>query len=1031
MHLKKGTLLPTLLSVIFIVLSVLPAYSQQLRKVTGRVVDETDAPVAGAYIVVKGETRGVMTDNDGRFNIDVSSRDVLVASFLGYEDEEMAVREQNEVIFKLVPVADRLDEAIAVAYGTQRKASVIGSISTVQMEQLASPMGQISTGLAGKLAGVVAMQRTGEPGASAEFWIRGVNTFGANSKPLILVDGVEREMDLVDVEDIASFSILKDATATALYGVRGANGIVLITTRRGAETKPKVNIKLETGFTSPVKLPEMADTEQFIDYVNALYTENGSEAPISEIDKGRYLDQTYDPYLYPSVDWVNSIFKRFAQTHRINMNVTGGTKNIRYYVGGSYYFEDGILNTADNDRYNSQMNFQKFNFRSNVDINITRSTILGLSLSTQYTTKNSPGRALTDILNYTMINTPIVMPLVYPDNVLSEVKNTNNPYNYVNESGFRTIKRNTAQSTISLTQDFSEIITEGLQAKIQMSWDAWNETNLNRGKVPPTYSATGRDADGNLEYIMQDDYKGYMTLTSTNKGWNSLNLEASVLYERVLASAHRVSGMLLFSMRTRDDNVPDHKVRGDEKGDDYLESFPYRNMGLAGRATYSFKDRYFTEFNFGYNGSENFSPGHRFGFFPSFALGYMISNEPFWDGIKSYVNELKFKASWGKIGNDQIGGERRFVYNTTMNTSTGTGANWGKEEAIYLASISTGQSGNPNVGWEEAMKFNAGFELGLFGKVSYMFDFFYDRRSGIFLPQESLPSAVGVLEQKYVNVGQMENSGIDMTLQYDQTFAGGFNLSAKATYTFNRNRRIFDDKPDQIWKYQNTAGFVNNQQRGLIAAGLFTSQEDIDTWPKQSFGVVKPGDIKYVDVNDDGVVDVLDVVPIGYTTVPEINYGFGLSMSWKGIDFSFFFNGVGHVTRIIGGTNFWGGTSTTALQSGQIYKDVALHHWTTDNPDPNAKYPRLSLAKAENNSQNSTFWQRDMSFLRMKNIELGYTLPKKWTKRAGMSAVRFYVQGVNLLTFSKFKLWDPELDANYGNVYPMTKNISLGVNVNF
>ena len=1007
-------------SVLAVLLAILPSFAQQ-KKVVGKVVDETDTPVAGAYIVIKGSTRGAMTDNDGTFSIEASPRDVLVASFLGYEDEEIQVGDRTDIIFKLVPMADRLEEAVAVAYGTQRKASVIGSISSVQMEQLASPMGQISTGLAGKLAGVVAMQRTGEPGASAEFWIRGVNTFGANSKPLILVDGVEREMDLVDVEDIASFSILKDATATALYGVRGANGIVLITTRRGAESRPKVSFKMETGFTSPVKLPEMADTEQFIDYVNTLYTENGAEAPISEADKAKYLIGE-DPYLYPSVDWVNSIFKRQATTHRINMNVTGGTKRIRYYVGGSYYFEDGIFNTAANDRYNAQMNYQKFNFRSNVDINITNSTILGLSLSTQYTTKNAPSRSLSEILNYTMINTPIVMPLIYPDNVLSEVKNTNNPYNYINESGYRTIKRNTAQSTISLTQDFSDIITEGLTAKVQMSWDAWNLTNLNRGKVPPTYSATGRDADGNLQYIIQDDYKGYMTLSSTNDGWNTLNLEASVLYERQFLSAHRVSGMLLFSMRTEDDNVP---------GSNYLESFPYRNMGLAGRATYSYKDRYFGEFNFGYNGSENFSPGHRFGFFPSFALGYMISNEPFWDGIKDYVNELKFKASWGKIGNDQIGGGRRFVYNTTMNTETGTGANWGKEEAIYLASISTGQMGNPNVGWEEAVKFNTGLEITLFRELSYMVDFFYDRRSGIFLQQESLPTAVGVLVQQYVNVGQMENSGVDMTLQYDHRFANGFTMSAKGTYTFNRNMRIYDDKPDQIWKYQNTAGFANNQQRGLVAVGLFSSLEDIAAWPTQTFGPVKPGDIKYLDVNGDGVVDVLDKVPIGYTTIPEINYGFGLSLGWKGFDFSFFFNGVAHVTRIIGGTNFWGGTSTTALQSGQIYKDVALYHWTSDNPDPNAPYPRLSLAKAENNSQASTFWQKDMSFLRLKNFEFGYTLPKNLVRKIGLSTVRFYVQGVNMLTFSKFKLWDPELDADYGNVYPMTKNVSLGLNINF
>ena len=996
------------------------AFAQD-KNVSGVILDETDTGIAGAYVVVKGETRGAMTDDEGRFNISVSPSDVLVASFLGYLDEEVTVGDQTKITIKLVPAANELEEVVKVAYGTQRKASVIGSISTVDMGTLAQPMGNLSTGLAGKLAGVVAMQRTGEPGASAEFWIRGVNTFGENSKPLILVDGVERPMDLVDTEDIASFSILKDATATALYGVRGANGIVLITTRRGEESKPQVNVKLETGFTSPVKVPEMADTEQFIDYMNEVYVDSGSEPLFDAYAKEMHLSGE-DPDLYPSVNWQDAIFKDQAMTQRINVNVTGGTKNVRYYVGGSYYFEDGLFNSLKKDSYSTQMNFRKFNFRTNVDINVTKSTVVGMNISTQFTTRNSPGHSLSDIYSYTLINAPTAMPLRYSDGTLAGVNGTRNPYNDLNECGYVVSNSNNAQTTLSLTQDFSDFVTEGLTARAAISWDATNGTTLNRWITPQTWTATGRNEETDeLEYTLQQKGGGYISLGSApTSGYNTLNFETSVNYERQFAYAHRVSAMFLYNLRTRTNTSPGS----------YIAAFPYKNMGIAGRATYSYKDRYFAEFNFGYNGSENFAPGHRFGFFPSAALGYLVSNEPWWDGIKNVVSHLKLKASYGKIGNDQIGGSRRFAYNSTMNTGA-AGTSWGSTGPSGVGGITTGEVGNPAVAWEEATKSNVGLELDLFNCLKFQGDYFYDYREGIFVRRQSTPSAVGVNVQQYVNIGEMMNSGFDMSLQYDYTFANGLSISARANYTFNRNRLIYNDKPDAIWKYQNEAGFAFNQQRGLVSEGLFTSQEEIDNWPTQTFGPVRVGDIKYKDINGDGQVDTYDMVAIGYTLVPEINYGFGVSLNWKGVDFSVHFSGVDNVTRIVGGTSFYGGAGNTAKVTGNVYKDVALNHWSETNNRADAPYPRVSFMKSENNIQNSTYWLRDMSFVRLKNAELGYTFPKKWTKKAGMSALRIYLSGVNLLTFSDFKLWDPELNGNYGQVYPTTRNITIGLNVNF
>lgn len=1000
------------------------AFAQD-RNVTGVILDETDTGIAGAYVVVKGETRGAMTDDQGRFNISVSPSDVLVASFLGYMDEEVTVGNQTNLTIKLIPQANELEEVVKVAYGTQRKASVIGSISTVDMTTLAQSQGNLSTSLAGKLAGVVAIQKTGEPGASADFWIRGVSTFGANSTPLILVDGVERSMDMVDTEDIASLSILKDASATALYGVRGANGIVLITTRRGAESKPQINIKVETGVTSPVRLPEMASTGEFIDFLNNMYVNSGQQAIFSDYDKEMFLSGS-DPDLYPSVDWVNEVFKNQAMTTKANVSVTGGTKSVRYYVGGSYYLEDGILNTAANDRYDAQMSYQKFNFRTNVDINLTKSTVLGMNLSTQFTVKNSPAAGLDALLQQTMIMTPTAIPLKYSDGTLAAIKGASNPYNLLNEKGYSNASSNVAQSTVSLTQDFSDFVTEGLTARIAFSFDATNTNTLNRNISPKTYRAIGRDeATKALQYEVIDDYAGYITLGTAHSGKRYINFEGSINYERQFAYAHRVSAMVLYSMRSLSYTHPGS----------YIAAFPYKSMGVAARATYSYKDRYFAEFNMGYNGSENFAPGHRFGFFPAVAVGYMMSNEDWWDVIKNVVNTLKIKASYGKVGNDQIGGSRRFAYNTTINTSA-TGAAWGtvpnSSATGYttVGGITTDEEGNAFVEWEEATKANVGIELGLFNDFLLQADLFQDYRDGIFLMRQSTPSAVGLQKDQYVNIGEMLNRGFDMSAQYDHVFANGFSISARANFTFNRNRLIYNDQPSQVEEYLNEVGFAYGQRKGLIACGLFKDQADIESWPTQTFGEVQPGDIKYKDINGDGQVDQYDKVAIGYTTIPEINYGFGLSIGYKGFDASVFFNGVDHVSRQIGGSNLYGASSSPQL-TGQVFKDVAKNHWTVENQNTNAPYPRLGTTRSNNNVQTSDYWTRDMSFLRLKNAEIGYTFPKKWTKKAGIQALRLYVSGTNLLTFSGFKLWDPELDTAYGTKYPITRNISLGLNINF
>ena len=978
-------------------------------KMTGRVLDETKAGVPGATVIVKGSTRGVITGNDGTFSIDVKPTDVIEISYLGYETQSIPVGTKTNIVTELVRKVSELEAVTVVAYGKQRKESIIGAINTIDAGELEVASGSLSSNLAGKLAGIVVMQRTGEPGSSAEFWIRGQSTFGAKTTPLVLVDGIERDMDFVDADDIATFSILKDATATALYGVRGANGIILITTKRGTEmTAPQIRVKAEFGITQPVQLPELANASQWIDYYNELYRDSGStEMPISDYARQMYLSGR-DPDLYPNVDWVNTIFKDLAMTGRVHASVTGGSPKIRYYVSASYYTEGGMFNVADNDRYNAQMNFNKYSFRSNIDIDITKSTQLGLSLSTQYTTKNAPCTTTNDLYAYTMYVTPVATPTVFSNGMLAipQESGSVNPYNMLNNTGYR--RYNTM-----VAQDFSDIITPGLKANVKFAWDAQNATLLERAMSPVTYYATGRDENGELMLTAANpNGSNYMRLaTSDSSGTTAINFEGSLIYERLFAEDHRVSGMFLYSVRSKSKNRPVN----------YIDAYPTKNMGIAGRFTYAFRDKYFAEFNFGYNGSENFAPGKRYGFFPSYAVGYMISNEKFWEPLRDKINILKIRASYG--------GSRRFAYNTTMNTNAG-GFTFGDLGQTNLPGYSTGEYGNPDVAWEEATKADVGIELGLFNKIKIQADYFYEKREGIFIQRESTPSVVGTKTAQWVNLGRMKNQGFDMSLEFDHSFNKDFSISARGNFTYNRNKKLYDDKPDQIWKYQNLAGFANNQQFGLIAEGLFESEEDIANWPKQDFGTVRPGDIKYRDVNGDGVVNTFDKVAIGYTLVPEINYGFGASLKWKGIDVSVFFSGVGHVTRIIQGQNLFG-ASSTILRMGQIFEDVAKNRWTLDNQNPNAPYPRLSLNKVDNNQQLSTYWQRDMSFLRLKDAEIGYTLPESMTKKWGLSKIRFYIQGKNLVTFSDFKLWDPEVNANYGNVYPLIRTFAIGANVNF
>lgn len=1002
-------------------------YPDQIKKgkeLTGRVRDAaTGEPVIGASVFLEGTTIGAITDIYGNYTITYpGGRHTVVASYLGYKPSKAVVSEAQILDFALYEDLVELEEAVVVGYGTQRKMSIVGAITTVDVDDIKLPTGQISNSLAGRLAGVVAVQRSGEPGQSSNFWVRGISTFGENKNPLILVDGVERSLDLLDPEDIESFSILKDATATAVYGVRGANGVIVVNTRRGKEGQPSVNVKIQTGILSPTKTPEMANSATWATMYNTARISRGNTPFYTneQIEKYRTLS---DPYLYPSVNWLDEIMKDYTTSQRVNLNVTGGGSVARYYVSGSFYNENGLFISDPSHEWDSQINYKRYNFISNVDVNLHRTTVLKLNVNGSLETKHQPASSISDIFNQALSVSPNTSPVFYPDLDefgkirYAQMPGIDNPYNTLTQSGYNDNWWTKINAILALEQDFSELITPGLKATVKFSYDSnsWNQI-LRQGSAH-TWFAKNRDENGNLIYEEGNLGSNTLSYASYANGERALYLEGNINYNRVFADKHNVGALLLYNQR-------DYQVATGTS----IGALPYRSQGLAGRVTYSYDDKYFVEGNFGYNGSENFARGHRFGFFPAAALGWVISNESFMKDKTPNVDMLKLKLSLGQSGNDKIGGGRRFVYLPTIVGANGT--NWGVSNT-WVNGIAVGEYANENVSWETSTKFNVGVETQLFNSLRMQVDYFREKRNGIFVTRKSLPDYVGVTTMPWSNVGKMKNQGIDATLEYDKQI-GDLYLSARGTFTFARNVQVDDDQPDYIDKYRNRNGQRYGQQFGLIALGLFESQEEIDNSPSQ-FGVsyLKPGDIKYKDINGDGVIDTNDEVPIGFSDIPEIVYGFGLSAGYKGFDVSLFFQGVANTTFFLGGAYFpfnypnIGYTSFLAALEDKYF-----------DPEKQNFDAELPLLYDEgwhgSNYQNSTWWQRSGAFLRLKNAEIGYSLPKSITNKMLIKSLRFFIAGENLLTFAPdIKYWDPETGSQDGRGYPLMRRVNIGLNINF
>jgi TonB-linked SusC/RagA family outer membrane protein len=1002
--------------------------------IIGTVTDSSNAPVQGVTVAVKGSKNMTATDATGRFSIRALADAVLTFNAVGYETQEILIGGRNNLSINLNRVVNEMEGVQVVAYGRQRKESVVGAISTIQVKDLKVPTRNLTNSIAGRVSGVIAVQRSGEPGYDdAQFWIRGISTFGAGSQPLVLVDGVERPINNIEPEEIETFSVLKDAAATAPYGIRGANGVILVTTRRGLKDKPNINLKVEKGVVSPTMMPDFADAVTYMKLYNeaALATNPNNPIPYSQ-ERITNTEKNIDPYLYPNVNWQDLMMKKYSDNKRVNLNINGGADLARYFISATYYDEGGIFRENSINAYNTNIKVKRYNFRANTDINLSRSTQLSLGIGGILVTGNYPGRT-TDAL-YTegiMMNTPVGYAPTYPDPsdpknqsrfVYGGVNGIMNPYQALTGAGFVNEWKNNIQSDITLNQDLSKI-TKGLKISGKFAFDGYNEHNIIRSRGLDrrgqragdgwSLGAQQRRPDSTLVLTKFYDGPEGLDFQRASSGNRRIYYQANINYDRTFGD-HTVSGMVLY-------NAQDYQ-RGD--AGNAMESLPYRLQGAVSRLTYNYARRYYVELNAGFNGSENFEKGKRFGLFPAVAAGYIISEEDYFKNLSLPIQFLKFRGSYGLKGNDQIGG-RRFAYITTVGGGSG-GYSYGNTNQTGFAGVGEDQWGS-DLTWETETELDLGIEARFLNGFYLQADLFNRDRKGIFLQRSSLPGLIGLQNTPFGNIGAFNNKGVDASLEYKKRL-GLLNLTLRGNYTYARNRIVENDQPDYQYPYQNRKGKRLNQPFGLIAEGLFADQRDINSHAVQEFGTVRPGDIKYKDVNGDGVVNAFDEIAIGNPATPEIVYGFGTTLEFKGLDVSAFFQGAENVDFMLGGTGWFPFIEGGVRGNLMTY---ATDRWTVDNPNSKALFPRLSIGPNSNNYRNSTFWQRDASYLRLKSAEIGYTLPKQFTKRYRVNTFRVYFSGFNLITFSKFKFWDPELGNGRAAAYPLQKNYNLGVNLNF
>lgn len=1022
--------------------TTLPA-TQQQRRITGKVMDGLGEPLPGVAIQVKGTPRGVTTDIDGTFSIDVRDTDILIFTYLGMQDQEVAVANKKQLLVKLTEKTDELEEVTVVAFAKQKKESVISSVSTIKAAELKMPSSNLTTAFAGKIAGVIAYQRSGEPGQdNAEFFIRGVTTFGTGkADPLILIDNVEltsSDLSRLNTDDIASFSILKDAAATALYGARGANGVILVTTKEGQEGQAKLSFRFENSISAPVRDTKVADPITFMKLHNEAIRTRDPLAALPYLDSDIAAREAgLNPYVYPVVDWKDMLFRDFTMNQRGNLNLSGGGKVARYYVALSYARDNGILSVDPVNSFNNNIQLNKYTVRSNVNINVTPTTKLDVRISGTFDDYQGPLDGGSQMYSKAIKANPVLFPATYaPDegrqyanHILFGNDGLNaeymNPYAEMLK-GYKESNTTVINAQLQLNQDL-KMITEGLKFRILGNVSRDSYFDLTRSYNPFYYSIGMYDKQkdiytlGALNPDKGTDYLGYTQ--GEKKVSSALYLESALSYDRTFDDKHNVSGMLVFMAR--------EGLNGNEKT--LQNSLPRRNLGLAGRFSYGYHGRYFGELNFGYNGSERFDKNHRWGFFPSGGIGWVISKEAFWKSLnlEKIVQMFKLKASYGLVGNDAISDERFFYLSEVNMSNSNKGYTFGSDFENTYNGISISRYADNQIGWEISHKLNAGIELKLLDCLDIQADYFRERRTNILQERVDIPTLVGLQAKPKANIGEAKGSGVDMSIDYQKFFGKDYWLTMRGNFTYATSEFSEYEEPDySATPWRSKVGYKISQTYGLIAERLFVDEQDVLNSPKQQFGEYTTGDIKYKDINKDGLVDEQDFVPIGYPKTPEIIYGFGFSAGIKSFDFSCFFQGSARSSFWIDPDKVYPFVNSLEGSKGNnaVLEFIQNDHWSETSPNIYAAWPRLSGYKIENNTQASTWFMRDGAFLRLKSAEFGYTLPKEIANKARLANLRVYLSGTNLFSWSKFKLWDTEMGGD-GLGYPVQRVFNIGLQV--
>ena len=1025
----------------------------QKRTITGVVKDNQGVPLPGANVVVKGTTNGVVTDFDGEFSLDVdSSAKTLQISYVGYESLELAIG--NKSVFSVVLNEDQeaLDEVVIVGFGTQKKESLVSSITTVSPKEIKGPTSNLTTMMAGRVPGMIAYQRSGEPGAdNSDFFIRGLGSFGSGKvSPLILIDGIESsatDMARLQPDDIDSFSVLKDAAAAAVYGARGANGVVLIKTKRGKSGKTSFSLRSETRMSSNVKNFNFADNITYMNLANeAVLTRNPKGSLPYNQNKIYRTSIGDDPLLYPNNNWIDELISDYTINQGLNLSASGGGDKARYYVSGTYNVDNGVLKVDGINNFNNNIKLRNYSLRSNIDMNLTSTTTAAVNIYGQFDDYSGPVGGGGRIFNLALWSNPVKFPKLYPSNYLPFIKhplfggaqasdNTGsailiNPYAEM-VRGYQTSKASTIQAQVELKQDLGSV-TKGLSARAMAYVRRYSYYQVSRAYNPFYYQGYISPATGALEIdVLNDGGQGSVGIPGTeylnySEGGKELDsriyLETAINYNRTFNEVHSVQGMLV--------NLLSSYELGNAGS--VQSSLPNRNHSFSGMFTYGYDDRYLFQFNFGYNGSERFANGSRYGYFPSIGFAYRVSNENYWSSLKDVVTDFKIRFTHGLVGNDAIGNVNdRFFYLSTVNLNDGNyGSTFGEQFGYYRPGVFTERYSNYNIGWEKSKQTNIGIDLEFSKSLNITVDAFTQLRTNILEVRQNIGATLGLTAIPSTNFGEMESKGIDGTITYNKSFNQDWYTQLRGNFTYATSKNLVRDEvsyPESL-AYRSLVGNSASQAYGYIAERLFIDHEETLNSPTQ-FGEYTGGDIKYRDVNGDGLITENDQVPIGYPTVPEIVFGFGGTVGYKGLDFSIFFQGSARSSFFINPQNIAPFVINGSAQNG-LLKVIADNHWSEDNRNSYAFWPRLSDRFVENNNQPSTWWMRDGSFLRLKTIEAGYNFKESFVSKIGMKSARLYFSGNNIAVWSKFRLWDPEMGGN-GLGYPIQSVYNLGLKVDF